>query len=120
MSTVTAHQEKITHNHEFVDLLRDSKIEFYDWAVVGLFYTAVHQIERYFAHAINQHFNSHEKRNNAVARFTDVKPIFADYRDLQDMSRDARYDTIAITQRDFADAEVLLGNIETQIDALCP
>lgn len=68
-----------------------------EWAATALFYAALHYVDAFFYldGQINQNpdsFRSHSIRDSEVARR--LNPVFAAYKRLSDVSREARYDCI--------------------------
>lgn len=62
------------------------------WAAIAAFYSALHWVDAYLATMVNGiHPNSHESRENAIARFTDLRPIQPHYGRLRTASERARY-----------------------------
>lgn len=118
MPSAAEHEKKKDHNWEFVSFLEANSAAFNDWVVTGLFYIALHQVDRYFALS-NKHFNNHHDRNNWISRLHALRPIWPDYRDLQHKSRTARYDpTVVIQACHIADAKDQLETVETHIEGL--
>jgi hypothetical protein len=64
-----------------------------DWAVITLFYTALHLVQAYFVETATNAFQiprTHDDRRTRIGiRLT---PLFQHYRTLEDYSKDARYD----------------------------
>jgi hypothetical protein len=116
MSTSEQHHAKIIHNRAFTAHL-ETQSSFHDWVIIGLFYTAVHQIERYLD-GQGIHCHSHAQRNGCISQFHDLRSIWPDYQDLLNMSRDARYNTIPWTPDHVAEAKEYLENIENTIESL--
>jgi hypothetical protein len=64
-----------------------------DWAVVTLFYTALHLVQAYFVETATNAFQiprTHDDRRLRVG--TLLTPLFQHYRTFEDLSKDARYD----------------------------
>ena len=75
-----------------ITLEADSK-DHSDWVVTTAFYCALHWIEAFFAfqnYPPHQH-NNHNRRNNAISKFADLRPIRQHYKRLSDASWEARY-----------------------------
>ena len=62
-----------------------------DWALIALFYAAMHYIEAYLA-VQGQHLRSHETRDKVVARDKNLRKIFNEYADLKYFGYVARYE----------------------------
>lgn len=67
-----------------------------DWALVILFYAALHYVEAYLA-TVGQHQRSHTTRDNVVARDPNLKKIFSEYQDLKFYGNNARYEVRALS-----------------------
>ena len=66
-----------------------------DWSVTTMFYAALHLVEAYFASQtppVQTH--SHVSRNKIVQSDANLAPVWQDYLELYDRSRDARYDCL--------------------------
>jgi hypothetical protein len=68
-----------------------------DWAVTTLFYAAVHLVDACLAPGL--HPREHRDRRDFVRLRADLRPIRTYYRELEDRSRDARYECVPFTQR---------------------
>ena len=62
-----------------------------DWALVCLFYAALHYIEAYLA-TTGRHERSHQTRDGIVGRDGNLKPIFDEYEELKFYGYNARYE----------------------------
>lgn len=74
-----------------------------DWALIALFYAAMHYVEAYLAVVFNQHVKSHTTRDSIVARDSNLKRIHAEYMDLKFFGYNARYEMYAFKATDFTD-----------------
>jgi hypothetical protein len=89
--TKAEHLRKATDNEALVsqqDLTHGICV---DWSVTFLFYSAVHYVGAYFAVRGLAH-RMHKTRNSAIGRDRVLREVYNDYRELQDFSRDARYE----------------------------
>lgn len=90
--------QQAAHNAELAEYLRQGKTQYLDWAVTCLFYAAVHYVNAYLAHAHKTIPRRHttkgglEGRSNIVEADLTLSSIYDDYRNLDDESRDARYE----------------------------
>ena len=91
---------------------------YWDWAVTGLFYAAVHYVMAYLA-TKGIHPVLHQVRNSHVHRDPFLNPLYIDYRELQNHSEDARYmervPVTAFAQTDVAKLSVNLGRVKAAI-----
>lgn len=73
---------------------------FSDWALTAPFYSALHLIDAYVAGTLNQHPRNHTVRNHAVRSTAAPRAAYSHYRELQERSRDARYECITFRAQD--------------------
>ena len=93
------HVQKAEGNAAFaLSLTLDSKPKI-DWALIALFYAAMHYVEAYLA-TQNIHLRSHQTRDNAIGRDSKLKKIFVDYQDLKYYGYAARYEPSTFTPKD--------------------
>ncbi len=89
-----------------------------DWALVILFYAALHYVEAYLS-TLDQHLRSHTTRDNAVGRDSNLKKIFLEYQDLKFYGYNARYETSGFKAHDVTDiAAKNFAKIEAQLKPL--
>ena len=91
MADLKAHLTQVANNKALLRQLDPRR--FPDWSITVCFYIAVHYVEAYFYRChTTQHTFSHQKRRSELS-----KTLFHDfnfrrsYRDLEDLSRKARY-----------------------------
>ena len=119
MPSTPEHRSKAENNEFFTSELDNP---FWDWAVTGIFYSALHYVEAYFANqAPPVHPATHQMRDNYVYVDKQLRPIYVDYRQLEDESRDARYDaSMTITQADAQRSQGCLNRIKALVVPLLP
>jgi hypothetical protein len=105
---------KAQHDEEFVASLGVDPGRFTDWAVTGLFYSAVHYIEAYFARG-NRHSGDHRARDSEIWRDGQLKRLYEPYNELKNHSITARYLVRTPTAQDLADSRQSLRAIKTEI-----
>ena len=117
MSNLKCHLDRITHNELFVSSLGDP---FWDWAVTGTFYTAVHYVEAYFSKKTPPvHSSNHPDRDDKIKRDAALGILWSDYRSLKDQSRYARYEPhIPFSATDLKKAQEYLDTIKRAIAPL--
>ena len=71
--------------------------EFNDWAVVSLFYAALHYVDAYFVQRVGTSPSNHSARNKLVSMTRELVGIERRYRELYARSLDARYNIVAIS-----------------------
>lgn len=88
MPTKSQHLRQATHNEKFFDDFDLTHSEFTDWAVVVLFYSALHYVEAFFAqHKI--HCNTHAQRDPEINKR--LSGLYIEYSDLKNDAVEARY-----------------------------
>jgi hypothetical protein len=119
LPTTAEHRAKAENNEFLVDQLDNP---FWDWAVTAVFYAGLHYIEAYFASlAPALHPTTHQTRNSHVHANAKLSPIYIDYRQLEDDSRNARYDArMEFRQSDVAQARKYLERIKAVVIPLLP
>jgi hypothetical protein len=109
------HRAKAEHNEFFCT---DTGEPFWDWAITGAFYCALHYVESYLA---SLHPPTHKIRDSLIYREHNLKAIYDDYRELQEESRNARYDaSLTFVQSDFVRVQKRLTSIKAVILPLLP
>lgn len=73
-----------------------------DWALVILFYAALHYVEAYLAKS-NIHLRSHTTRDNAMSRDASLRRVFREYSDLKFYGYNARYEFSTFRATDVTD-----------------
>ncbi len=117
MASTKEHRDKAEHNEFLVTSLQNP---FWDWAVTGTFYAAVHYVEAYFSkNKPPIHSTSHKDRDSRIQRDQKLKAVYNSYRELQNESRDARYSAhIVFTQDDVKRLQVNLQEVKNLISPL--
>lgn len=119
MPTTAEHRAKAENNEFLVEQLDNP---FWDWAVTSLFYAALHYIEAYFATLVPPvRPGNHQTRDNHIHADGKLARIYVDYRQLEDESRDARYDArVTFTQADVARTRTYLNKVKAVVIPLLP
>jgi hypothetical protein len=112
LPTPEQHREKAEHDEFFIAHLGEP---FWDWAITGLFYSALHYVEVHLARQTPPiHPETHRIRDSHVNRL--MGGIYVDYRELEEQSRDARYDAAQqFTQQDFVRLQGHLARIKAAV-----
>ncbi len=109
------HLQKAEHNEQFSNSLLPTA--YIDWAVTGLFYSALHYIDAYLSNR-GMHPSTHTRRDNK-AKGSLPKDIWGSYRYLKDASRDARYDMKSFNANDInSDIRPEFEKIKKHIDCV--
>jgi len=93
MPDLRRHIFQAEKNERFFDQFDLDTTPFLDWAVTGLFYSALHYVDAFLAKQ-NVHPQTHEQRDWILARTRNISAIYAEYQELKDRSIDARYKVI--------------------------
>lgn len=99
MPTKEEHIAKAEGNAAFalsLPLENQTKI---DWALIVLFYAALHYVEAYLS-TIGQHLRSHTTRDNAVGRDSNLRKVYSEYQDLKYYGYNARYEVCGFKPAD--------------------
>jgi len=97
MPSSAAHGERARDNEAFAAALDLASAIQRSWAVVALFYSALHWVEAYLA-TKDMHPGNHMVRSRLAGTDTNLRPIYLHYRELEDMSRHARYELRPFTE----------------------
>ena len=95
MPSKDAHLWQAGHNEKFCSEILAT--DFLDWAVTAIFYSGLHYVDGYLA-SKNIDPTTHDVRTPLVARESNLKRIFPQYRRLKDQSEAARYRVKHFTQ----------------------
>ena len=88
-----------------------------DWALVILFYAALHYVEAYLA-TVGQHLRNHAARDSFVGRDARLRAIFSEYQDLKYYGYNARYEMQGFTASNVTDAAKSFAKVKTHIKAI--
>ena len=117
MPSINEHLEQVSHNLRFVRLLRLASRCFPDWLITGQFYTAVHVVDAYLA-TKGIHPPAHRLRGQYIYEDTKLRPIYSDYQDLSNLSRDARYSVRLPSKQDLRDCSQSLSTVQLHVNKL--
>jgi len=84
------HVTKATHNEDFWSFINDNHEKYLDWAVVSIFYSAMHFIDAFFGKK-GKHLKTHDMADREIAQDKQLLDIYADYRSLKDYRWKASY-----------------------------
>ena len=100
MPTKDEHIAKAERNAVFAkELTLDSPARI-DWALISLFYSAVHYVEAYFA-TLGTHLTTHKDRDSYISRDSYLRIIFKEYSNLKFFGFNARYEMMKFKAEDF-------------------
>lgn len=90
------HQTKSRLNEAFAKTIDVSSATGIEWAITIKFYAALHIVQAYFVFRTGRAPALHANRASAIHRDISISGAYDDYRELQDISRAARYDCSAV------------------------
>lgn len=111
------HISKAEGNERFARSLDNKDPASVDWAIVALFYTALHYIEAYFAQ-VGTHHRDHQTRDDSIYKDPKTKPIYRTYSKLKSYGHNARYYVYAFDETDIKYAESHLATIKAHLSGL--
>lgn len=111
------HLLRAKQNEALAESLRKDNGCNIDWAIVMLFYSALHYVDAYLA-GKQAHPVDHKHRDDEIERNGAISDIFGDYRRLKDLSRAARYEIPEYTIDKLNLAKSKLGNIKKHLGKL--
>ena len=119
MPSTNEHLSKAEHNAWFVNYLGLACGLFRDWRVTGQFYSALHLVDAYLA--INGcHPPGHHLRGTYIERDPALSSIYADYQELSNLSREARYTNQPLSIQDLKDSSHSLRVVRQHIRQVLP
>lgn len=101
--------DRAEHNERFITALDIQTTECLDWVVTVAFYVAVRYVDAYFWPI---RFASHAERRRGIRTDSRTRPIWTSYRELENSSRDSRYEFADFTVREVVS---LIANRMNQI-----
>lgn len=113
------HRNQARTNERFYQALGDRNAQYPQWAMVALFYTALHEVQAFLI-AHGQRPDSHRERKAVLRRnrFQLGNDIGRHYRQLRQWSEDARYRLWQPTSADLQQAEQRLAAIRGEVARL--
>jgi DNA-binding ferritin-like protein len=119
MNTIAEHLQKARHNLAFLNTIDIDDDTCADWAIVVLFYRALHLVSAVIHSQGRDHGSTHAERQQQVdAMFP--PPTAQSYRRLRTRSRVVRYEQVQSTAADFrrllnSDFEPLLRDVRSHL-----
>lgn len=93
MPALNQHLPLAESNESFVVSITSLPARFPDWEITALFYSALHYVDAFLS-TQGIHPRSHDSRIRSIRSFTNS---WEDFRDLYNLSLDARYNTVSFT-----------------------
>ncbi len=119
MPSPEQHQRQAAHNQSFALSLDLATTPYRDWVVTAVFYAALHLVEWFLTSQGHVSRRDHQLRDSYLARFAQLRAIYADYTELRFQSEAARYECAAFTVETIRDDLIpRLTRIETHIRSL--
>lgn len=114
------HVSKAAHNEEFWNFITNEHEKYSDWAVVSIFYSAMHFIDAFFGKK-GKHLKSHDMADKEIAQDKELRSIYTDYRTLKDYRWKASYWLTRFTKSEI-DKDIVphFNRIKTSILILLP
>ena len=110
MQSSAAH---IAEAQKFESVLADLETTtHYGWVLVLRFYVVLHYVEAFLQTKL-QRRRDHEARRFDMSRVPETAAILADYRILEKLSREARYECTPFRPKDLADYGPVYLNVRT-------
>jgi hypothetical protein len=100
MRTIAEHLEKARHNLAFLNTIDVADDAFADWAIVVLFYRALHLVSAVIHSEGKDHGSSHKQRQDVVQAVF-APPTAQSYEWLYTRSRAVRYEEVTSTASEF-------------------
>jgi len=119
MPSSDEHIKKAKHNEGFVDIFDLKSSPYLDWALTGIFYSAIHYIEAVLA-IKSKHPISHSQRNTLISLYIKNSDVYDDHRDLMEDSRDVRYKCITVSEKAINESKLKLENIKNNLKTFIP
>jgi hypothetical protein len=115
--TKAEHLEKAKHNEAFISSLDITSATGAEWAVTAAFYAALHYVQAYFV-SVGCGYITHSNRSSALSRDPRLNGVYDEYRELENASRDARYDYMQFNATHVAEALESLRVVKKAVLAL--
>jgi uncharacterized protein (UPF0332 family) len=119
MPSLDEHIRQAEHNERFVDIFDLKSSPYLDWALTGIFYSAIHYIEAALA-TRGKHPFSHSERNTLIHLHIKNNDVYDDHRDLMEDSRDGRYKCIVVSEDTINESKLKLEKIKTNLKTFIP
>ena len=84
------HLSKAEHNEKFFNSFDVNNTNYPDWIIVGIFYSAIHYYEAYFALS-EKHSGTHDTSDNWISNDSKISDTYNDYRELKQYRWFANY-----------------------------
>jgi len=109
------HRLRAQRNEEFAANLDRRDPTAHNWAVVAVFYSALHYVQAYFA-KFSVKCGSHEDTENEFKKDARIRQSYANYKFLHTLSHTARYKTSGLPANAYELAKPQLDLLKRQIE----
>lgn len=118
MPALAEHIYKARNNASFADKLDSNCDTQTGWALVALFYSAMHYVEAFNAHTTGKNCENHKERNAKIKADLRLKPIDYYYRDLDNFGWNARYKHVKYGAAELSQAHKCHAFVKAHIEKL--
>ena len=115
MPSEAQHLRKADGNQRFAESLNLAQDPNAEWAIVALFYSAVHRVEAVLARDFNLHSTNHEQRKKTMARIGTMRICFPEYSHLETLSRNCRYEAKLFKFNDYEKARPIFDKFKSTL-----
>lgn len=110
------HEQQAEKNEELSEELLNEYSDYDDWVITTRFYTAIHFIESELTkRGYNSGTHRERKENIKDSNLPDNIMVYKEYRNLEDLSRDTRYECVSVTSGDLNGSERSLNLIKKKL-----
>jgi hypothetical protein len=117
MPSKVEHIDRAKLNEKFADLVTQMNRDHIHWAVVALFYSALHWVDAFLAIG-SVHPEKHFERQEYLSRDPNLHCIIKPYRQLEDDSREARYELASYNDNYVTHLRGLLRQIRNVLEPM--
>lgn len=119
MASKTQHQFQALKNETFFNEFDLNSTAYLDWAVVAIFYAALHHVESYLVTTSVGNANGHGDRRNKIRNDPQIASLSKPYQELRRRCDDARYYLVPFQPQAVLDLfQDEFQKIKTQITSL--
>jgi hypothetical protein len=113
--TKNEHLDKAKANERFAASLDMSDPVHAEWDLTVIFYVAVHIVQAYFS-TLGLSYTTHTNRASAIYKDKKIRGVYDDYRELENMSREARYECSHFDAGHVTYAMQCLANVRQRVE----
>jgi len=109
------HLDKAKKNERFAESLNRSDVIAGEWAVVAVFYAALHYVQAYFS-KFSVEARCHHDRFDQIKRDQKIKTVITSYKYLYALSRTARYQCGSLPTDAYEKSKSYLADVKKHIE----